>query len=253
MAEVVVLGSGTSNGVPMLGVEYPPEFLANPKNHRTRSSIVILGPEGNLLVDCAPELRLQLVREKVMMVDAVIVTHTHADHIMGMDDLRSFCILTRRDMPIYTTPEYQEDIRRVYSYAFKEFPPGIEVPRFSLRDVQDKMSLCGLEVETFLVYHGATPVIGLRVGGFAYMTDVNNIPPEAEAKLQGLDTLIMDAVRHRPHPTHFNLEQALEVVAQLKPRQAFFTHLSHDYDHDKANAALPAGVALAYDGLRVPL
>ncbi len=132
MPEAVILGSGTSNGVPSLGIEYPAEF-ANPKNHRMRPSILLEGPTGNFPVDCPPELRLQLLREHILMVHAVLITHTHADHVMGMDDLRAYCMLSRKPMPIYTTPEYQEDIKRIFKYAFDEFPTG-EVPRFEFID-----------------------------------------------------------------------------------------------------------------------
>jgi phosphoribosyl 1,2-cyclic phosphate phosphodiesterase len=253
MPEAVVLGSGTSNGVPMLGVEYPPEYLANPRNHRTRSSIILLGPQGNLLVDCAPELRMQMVREGLTRIDAVLITHTHADHVMGMDDLRSICIKTRRAMPVYTLPPYQEDIKRIYPYAFREFPAGVEVPRFDLQDVPAHLDLLGMGIDTFVVQHGQTPVVGIRVGGFAYITDVSEIPDEAWQKLQGLDTLILDAVRYKPHPNHYHMERAIEVAAALGARQTYFTHLSHDYDHDVTNAELPSGMELAYDGLRIPV
>jgi phosphoribosyl 1,2-cyclic phosphate phosphodiesterase len=253
VAEAVFLGSGTSNGVPMLGYEYPDGFLDNPKNHRTRASIVLRGPTGNLLVDCPPELRLQLTRERIYDLDAVLVTHTHADHVMGMDDLRSLCIKYRRPIPVYTLPRYQEDIRRIYAYAFMDFPPGVFVPRFDLHDVPRELDLVGLTVRTFLVDHGQIPVIGLRVNDFAYITDVSRIPDEARAELDGLDTLVIDAVRLKPHPNHFHLERALEVAAEIGARRTLLTHLSHDYDHDVTNAGLPHGVELAFDGLRVIL
>lgn len=251
--QVVVLGSGTSNGVPMLGLPYPPEYLANPKNHRTRPSILIQGPTGNLLVDCAPELRIQMTRELIYDIDAVLITHTHADHVMGMDDLRSISIRTKRDMPIYTLPRYQEDIRRIFPYAFQEFPPGVEVPRFDLRDVPETLSVGGLDYRIFQVWHGKTPVLGLRVGDFAYVTDVSEIPDGARACLNGLDVLILDAVRYKPHPNHFHYDRAIEVAQEIGAKTTYFTHLSHDYDHDKTNAELPAGIQLAYDGLRIPL
>lgn len=251
MSRAIVLGSGTSNGVPMLGVSYSTDFLANPKNHRTRCSLLVEGPEGNLLVDCAPEMRMQLVREGVMMVDAVVITHTHADHVMGMDDLRSFCIVGGKDMPVYTLQRYQEDIRRIFAYAFQEFPPGIEVPRFELRDLPPTIRCGGLEFHTMIVRHGELPVIALRVNDFAYVTDVNEIPPEAWQILQGLDTLVLDAVRYKPHPNHFHFEAAIEVAERLGARMTYFTHLSHDYDHDVTNDLLPKGIELAYDGLTI--
>jgi len=252
--EAIVLGSGTSNGVPTLGIDYPTSFLANPKNHRTRPSLLLKGPEGNVLVDCAPEMRLQLLREGVMMVDQVIITHTHADHIMGMDDLRSFCLRSKKDMPVYTLPQYQEDIRRVFSYAFGEFPEGIEVPRYDLRTVgpfPQTIVLSGMEITLMEVGHGPWPVIALRVGNFAYVTDVKTIPAETEALLYGLDTLILDAVRLRPHPNHMHFDEAVEWAKRLGARQTFFTHLSHDYDHDVTNASLPSNIQLAHDGLKI--
>ncbi len=253
MAEAIVLGSGTSNGVPMLGVRYPTEFLANPKNHRSRPSLLLAGPTGNVLVDCAPEMRLQLLKEGVETLEAVIITHTHADHIMGMDDVRSFCMAQGRSMPVFTLPGYQADIRRVFAYAFEDHDDGIFVPRFDLRDVQPALSLGGLRITTMTVFHGKWPVLALRVGGFAYVTDVNRIPEEAEAQLTGLDVLVLDAVRYRPHPTHFHFDLAVETATRLGARTTYFTHLSADYDHDVVNDSLPASMELAYDGLRIPL
>jgi phosphoribosyl 1,2-cyclic phosphate phosphodiesterase len=255
MPEVVVLGSGTSNGIPMLGVEYPPEYLANPNNWRTRSSIIVLGPEGNLLVDCAPELRLQMAREGLTRIDGVVITHTHADHIMGMDDLRSICMKTRKPMPIYADEVSQEGIRRIFPYAFIDPPPaGIEVPRFDLKKPRDVETLCGMEVQFLRVMHGPkTEVLALRINDFAYITDVNHIPPDEWDRLQGLDTLILDAVRYKPHPNHYHYEAAIEVARKLAAKMTYFTHLSSDYDHDKTNAELPANIQLSFDGLRISI
>ncbi len=253
MPSAVILGSGTSNGVPMLGVEYSEAFLAQPKNHRTRCALLLEGPEGNVLVDCPPELRLQLLREHVRMVDAVIITHTHADHVMGMDDLRSLCIVGKKDMPVYTLPRYQNDIKRIYAYAFEPAQTDVELPRFDLRDAPDVLDACGLRIRILRVVHGPWPVLALRVNDFAYVTDVGEIPPEAEEHLHGLDTLVLDAVRYKPHATHFHYDKAIEVAQRLGARRTLFTHLSHDYDHDATNAQLPPGIELAYDGLRIPL
>ncbi|HMS55360.1 MAG TPA: MBL fold metallo-hydrolase [Fimbriimonadaceae bacterium] len=251
MASAILLGSGTSNGVPTLGVDYTPQFLANPKNHRTRPSLLLKGPDGNFLVDCAPEMRLQLLRAGVLMVDGVLITHTHADHIMGMDDLRSFCLKSKQDMPVYTLPQYQEDIRRVFSYAFKEFPPGIEVPRFQLFDVPPILDVVGLRLKTFLVKHGPIPVIAFRVNDFAYLTDVSEISDDGYAMLEGLDVLVLDAVRYKPHPNHFHFDRALEEAEKIGARRTVFTHLSHDYDHDVVNSTLPSGVELGFDGMEL--
>src|SRR6185312_241466 len=162
LTEAIILGSGTSNGVPMLGVSYPPEFLANSKNHRTRSSLLLLGPTGNLLVDCAPEMRLQVTREGILDIEAVLITHTHADHVMGMDDLRSISLKTGDAVPIYTLSRYQEDIRRIFAYAFKEHPAGVFVPKFDLRTLaesEDSLQVGGMNIQTFIVTHGSSPVI----------------------------------------------------------------------------------------------
>lgn len=253
MSTAVVLGSGTSNGVPMLGVEYSPSFLAEAKNHRTRSSLLLRGPSGNVLVDCAPEMRLQLLRADVKSLDAVIITHTHADHIMGMDDLRSFCIVQRRDMPVYTLPQYQDDIRRIYPYAFREFPPGIEVPRFDLQDCPEQLKLAGLQIRTFVVEHGTVPVIGLRVNNFAYLTDVSKIPDSVWPWLVGLETLVLDAVRYKPHPNHFHFDAAIEIAERIGAKCTYFTHLSHDYDHAIVEATLPPQIRLAFDGLELEI
>lgn len=255
MPEAIVLGSGTSNGVPMLGVEYRPEYLANPKNWRTRSSIILLGPEGNVLVDCAPELRLQMAREGLTRIDDVIITHTHADHVMGMDDLRSICMKTRKPMPIYADEVSQRDIRRIFPYAFLENPPaGIEVPRFEMQVPGSELALCGLDIKILRVMHGPkTQVLALRVNDFAYVTDVNYIPPDEMARLKGLDTLILDAVRYKPHPNHYHFDAAMEVARELGARMTYFTHLSSDYDHDKTNATMPPNIQLAYDGLRIAI
>ncbi|MBX3120095.1 MAG: MBL fold metallo-hydrolase [Fimbriimonadaceae bacterium] len=254
MAEVVVLGSGTSNGVPMLGMDYSPDFLANPKNHRMRCSIVLKGPEGNVLVDCSPEMRLQMIRADIKRIEGVIITHTHADHIMGMDDLRSFCVAHRMDIPVFTYERYQDDIRRIFAYAFQDHgDPEILVPRFILQEMPPVLEMAGLEIERLDIWHGEWPVIGLRINDFAYLTDVNRIPDEVMARLSGLDTLILDAVRYRPHPNHFNYDQAIVVAQTIGAKKTYFTHLSADYDHDIVNAELPKGIELAYDGLSIGL
>lgn len=248
----VILGSGTSNGCPSLGYDYTPEFLANPKNWRTRPSLLLESPTGNLLVDTSPEMRLQLLRENVKDVEAVLITHTHADHIMGMDDLRCFELRWGRNMPIYAQPQDQLVLRRVFAYAFQDFAEGVHVPRFELRDVPPVFQVGGMEIQTFIVMHGPTPVVGLRVGGLAYLTDVSLIPDEARGFLDGLDTLVIDAVRRKPHPNHFHFDRALEVAAEIGAKMTYFTHLSHDFDHDVVERdELPLNVRLAFDGLRI--
>ncbi len=254
IGQAIILGSGTSNGCPSLGFDYDKSFLANPKNWRTRTSILLKGYKGNLLVDCAPEMRLQLLRHDIKDIEATLITHTHADHIMGMDDLRCFELRSNKSMTVYAQPDDQEVIRRVFSYAFGEFPTDVHVPKFTLRDVPEVIEVGGLEVRTMIVKHGEMPVIALRVGNFAYVTDVSEIPEAAWNMLLGLDTLVLDAVRRRPHPNHFHFQKAIDIVKELAPKKTFFTHLSHDFDHDIVERdELPPHIRLCYDGMEIDI
>ena len=253
MPEAVILGSGTSTGVPVLGVRYSEEFLSNPKNHRLRPSLLLQNDGLNVLVDAGADMRVQLLREGVFDLEAVIITHTHADHVMGMDDLRCFCATTRRPMPVYCQAQDQADIKRIFDYAFREFPKGVMVPRFELRDVVGSIEVGGMQIMTFPVMHGPTKVLGLRINDFAYLTDVNFIPEESWGHLRELQTLVIDAVRVKPHPNHYHLDAALEVITRISAKQTYLTHLSHDYDHDETNSTLPEGIQLAFDGLRIAI
>jgi phosphoribosyl 1,2-cyclic phosphate phosphodiesterase len=235
----------------MLGVRYPEEFLANPRNHRTRSSLLVRGPGGNLLVDCPPELRLQMHREQLFEIDQVLITHTHADHVMGMDDLRSICILTGEAIPVMSRPEHQADIRRIFPYAFMTFAPGIHVPRFELSDVPEQATVCGMDVRFFHVNHGSVLVTGIRINDFAYITDVSSIPEEVMPLLEGLEYLVLDAVRLRPHQNHLHYDAAVEVAERIGATTTYFTHLSSDYDIFEAE--MPGHLRLAYDGLRLEI
>ena len=224
-----------------------------------------LGEGGkNILVDTTPELRMQALAFDLRRVDAVLLTHTHADHVMGMDDLRRFNDLHGVEIPVYGDPATLDDIRRIYPYIFRDTGQlGGGKPRLSLHTVAPEFNLFGLDIQSFYVMHGRLPVLAYRfdqVGtparsarSFAYVTDVNHIPDAAMSRLHNLDLLILDAVRFDPHTTHFGFYEALDIIATLAPKQALLTHLSHHFDHDKANALAPANVALAYDGQVVSL
>ncbi len=259
--EILVLGSGTSHGVPMIGCECEVCKSSNPKNRRFRPSILVRSGEEAILIDTTPELRLQCLTFNVSRVDAVLFTHTHADHIFGLDDVRRFNDLSGKELPVYGDAETLEDIRRIYPYVFKQTQLGGGKPRVSLQEVERDFSLFGLNIQSFYVLHGRLPVLSYRFDqpatenspaySAAYVTDVSHIPPDAMERLYGLDVLLLDAVRFDPHPTHFGLYQALEVIAEVKPKFAYLTHLSHHFDHDTVNAQIPENVELSYDGLTI--
>lgn len=251
---LVFLGSGTSTGVPVIGCDCRVCTSADPRNHRTRPSVLLNFPQGNLLIDTSPEMRLQLLRERVRQVHAIAYTHAHVDHLFGLDDARLFPRMIGGPVPIFCEPEVEATIRRVFAYAFTEraeaIPPG-HLPKVLFQPVAHGVpfQVLGQTVLPIRLEHGRFRVLGYRVGDLAYCTDVNKIPDESWPLLEGLDTLILDALRHEPHPTHFNLEEALAVVERLKPRRVWLTHLSHGFDHGPTETTLPPRVALAYDGL----
>jgi len=255
--ELLVLGSGTSHGVPMIGCECAVCLSDNPKNRRFRPSIVVRSDHHTILIDTTPEMRLQALAFGVNRVDSVLFTHTHADHIFGLDDLRRFNELSGQEIPVYGDAATLADIRRIYNYIFRETQEGGGKPRITLHEVEAEFEMFGLRVQAFYVMHGNLPVLAYRfdspMGSLAYVTDTNFIPDEAMDKLHNLDVLLLDCVRPEPHATHFGLQQALDVIAVLQPKQTFLTHLSHHFDHDATNAQLPPNVALAYDGLTLAL
>ena len=256
---VTVLGSGTSTGVPLIGCSCPVCLSSEPRNKRLRASIAIelisdTGAVRTILIDTTPDLRMQALRAPLKRVDAVLMTHTHADHIFGMDDLRQFNYRQRDPIPVYGTASTLATLRQVFSYCFTEGQMGGGKPRLELQEIEASLEtpfeVCGVSVRPLPVWHGNLPVLGYKFGeSFAYVTDVSRIPPETMEALRNLDILILDAVRHEPHATHFSLPEALGTLRELVPRRAFLTHLSHDFDHYATTAALPDGVSLAYDGL----
>jgi len=202
-------------------------------------------------VDTTPELRMQALTFGVTRVDAVLITHTHADHIFGMDELRRFNALMGCEIPVIGDEKSLADIRRIFEYVFVPTQAGGGKPRIALHRAPERFELCGLDVQAIPVFHGVMPILAYRFNDCAYVTDVSRIPEESMARLRGLDVLILDTVRPKPHATHFGLQQALDAIAELAPSRAFLTHLSHRYEHEETNRRLPPNVRLAHDGLVV--
>jgi phosphoribosyl 1,2-cyclic phosphate phosphodiesterase len=247
------LGTGTSVGIPMVGCRCEVCRSDNPRNKRYRCSVLISTPAGNILIDTTPELRLQLVREQVDRIDAVLYTHHHADHLFGLDDLRPFPVYTGQPVPIYCTDVVEARIRESFNYAFPadEHTSVGYVPKLVFeRITADPFVVLGQWVTPIPLEHAGLTVFGFRIGDVAYCTDVSRIPESSWPLLEGLLVLILDALRYKPHVAHFSLNEAMEVVARVRPQQAYFTHMSHDIDHDTVSGQLPAGIALAYDGLK---
>lgn len=255
--QLVFLGTGTSHGIPVIGCGCPTCTSSNPRNRRTRCSLALGLPQGNLLVDTPPDLRAQLLREEIGLVHAVLYTHEHADHLFGLDDLRVFAHYLGHDLPIYCDRRVEGRIRTVFDYAFdpasREYPAG-GVPRLAFRPVTgEPLELLGGRVIPIALRHGRYHVWGYRVGNVAYCTDTNGIPPPSRPLLEGLDVLVLDCLRQRPHATHFSLDEAVETARHVAARRTLFTHMCHDLEHEATNAALPSGMELAYDGLTIPL
>ncbi|MEQ8789410.1 MAG: MBL fold metallo-hydrolase [Pirellulaceae bacterium] len=255
--QLIVLGSGTSVGVPVIGCGCSVCRSSDPRNARTRCAVVLGLPEGNLLIDTPPDLRLQLLRERLGVVHSVLYTHEHADHVFGLDDLRLFQFYLGGPVPLYCEHQVEQRIRHSFDYAFSNreqthqgAAPQLEFHRIGL----EPFSVLGTRVVPIRLRHGPKfEVLGFRIGNVAYCTDTNFIPPESRPLLEGLDVLILDALRPTPHVTHFGLDEAVEAAREIGARRTYFTHCSHELDYTATNGQLPDGMELAYDGLRVPL
>lgn len=252
---LLFLGTGTSVGVPVVGCGCGVCTSADPRDTRTRTSVVVGLPAGHLLIDTTPDLRSQLLREGIARIDAILYTHDHVDHVYGLDDVRPICYAAGRPLPVLCEERVEKRIRRAFDYAFEAAPvPGGGVPKLTFERITTApFTLLGAHVTPLRLRHGVFDVLGFRFGNVAYCTDTNLIPDETWPLLEGLDTLVLDCLRPSRHPTHLSLAEALAVAARVAARRTLFTHMGHDIGHATISAELPAGVELAYDGLEIAI
>jgi phosphoribosyl 1,2-cyclic phosphate phosphodiesterase len=254
-ATLTFLGTGTSMGVPTLGCDCTVCTSTDPHNRRTRPSIRLAYNGRVVLIDTGPDFHAQALREGIRHVDAVLYTHGHADHIMGFDDLRPLSFRVEGNLPVYADKETADNIERIFEYTFRKenrYPTSARVDIHRIDDTPGAgTDIFGACFQRVPVTHGREEITGYRFGSAAYLTDLSDLPEKSLPLLQNLDILIVDALRHDPHPSHSHLEKSIAIVEQLKPKRAFFTHMSHDLDHDPTNAALPPHIRLAYDSLQI--
>jgi len=249
---ITVLGSGTSVGVPTIGCHCAVCHSEDPRDQRLRPSIYVRYQGHGVLIDTTPDFRQQALRARIERVDAILFTHSHADHIMGLDDVRPFNFRQGGEIPIHGSQETLDNIQRCFRYIFDPRYAESAVPRLAIHPFNgEPIELFGLEFVPIRLCHGKGTVHGYRFGDAAYLTDHSDIPDESMEQLNGLDVLFLDALRHKPHPTHSTVERSLQSVEKLAPRRAFFTHICHDLAHARTEEALPQNVRLAYDGLEI--
>ncbi len=252
--KITILGSGTSTGVPLIGCDCAVCASTDPLNKRTRSSILVSYREGNILVDTSTDLRFQALSNNVRKVSAVLFTHGHADHVHGIDELRSFNFIQKERIPCYGDKKTMDKISAMFSYIFKDTWSGGGIPRLDMNPIETgDFAVLNKTITAVPVMHGDLQIFGYRFGSFAYITDCSGIPPESIEMLEGLDILILGALRYSPHSTHFSVQEALEVAKILRPRRTILTHMGHEIEHEKALRELPEGVEPGYDGMVIEL
>ena len=246
--KITILGSGTSTGIPVVGCRCATCLSDHPHNQRTRCSALLSYGKYNILIDTSTDLRQQALREDIRHIDAVFYTHSHADHMHGIDDLRGFNLHSKQSIPLYGSEQTLTTIRNSFSYIFDQSEQASYIPRLNLNPIDKPVEIFGLEIVPIAMRHGQMEAFGYRCGPFAYLTDCNVIPPSSLELLDDLEVLILDGLRFTPHPTHFNIPQAVEMAKQIGAKQTLLTHLSHEVDHPVHDQQLPDGINLAYDG-----
>ena len=250
--KITFLGTGTSSGVPMVACPCEVCASADPKDKRFRSSIMVESETTRLVVDTTPDFRSQMLRENVRTLDAVLFTHPHKDHIAGLDDVKSFGYFSNKAMEVYANSLTEEALKREYAYVFADKKyPGI--PELNLNTIEkDPFYVGDIPVVPILVWHLKMPVLGFRFGDFTYITDANRIDDEEKEKISGSKALVVNALRHKKHISHYNLEEAIMLIQELKVEKGYLTHISHQLGkHADVNPTLPAGIELAYDGMQL--
>ena len=250
-ATLTVLGSGTSMGVPTIGCNCKVCTSSDARDRRTRPSILLEYGGHIVLIDSTPDFREQALREKITRIDAVLYTHAHADHILGLDDLRPLTFKREQKLPLYADDNTAKIIESMFAYVFDPESTYSTRPQVTLHRLNGTLELFGAKFQPLRVLHGDSEITAYRFGTAAYLTDFSSIPDSTMETLHGLDLLFLDALRRRPHPTHSSLDESLKVVEKLAPRRAFFVHMSHDLGHEETNASLPAHIRLAHDGLKL--
>jgi phosphoribosyl 1,2-cyclic phosphate phosphodiesterase len=250
--KITVLGSGTSVGVPTVGCHCAVCTSTDPRDKRLRPSILVTYEGRQVLIDTTPDFRTQALRANLERLDAVVFTHSHADHIMGLDDVRPYNFRQKGQIPIYAAADTMAAIHRCFLYIFDGREKESNVPQLACHVINGAgFDLFGLEFLPIPILHGSATIYGFRFGNAAYLTDHSEIPESSMEALRGLDVLFLDALRHKPHPTHSTVDRSVKTVQQLAPRRAFFTHISHDLPHERTESLLPPPVRLAFDGLEL--
>lgn len=249
--KIQFLGTGTSHGVPMIGCTCAVCASENPYNKRLRTSVIVEVKEKKILIDTSIDLRQQALLHRIHHVDAVLFTHHHVDHIFGLDETRSFNRLQKKRLPCYAGAYTIEQMKKVFSYIFEypDIPGGI--PMIDFIQVDKPFTIEDVQIIPITVMHGKLPIYAYRIGDFIYATDCSGIPEASWDYFHNAEVLVLDCLRYRPHPTHFNVEQAVEAARKIGAKQTYFTHISHELDHDTVNATLPENIKLAYDGMIV--